>query len=51
MYSAFLIMNIASSLKKFNIKKCNDRFANFLKLHDEEVARLSGNKNLSSIAI
>ena len=51
MYSAFLIMNIKSDLKSFNMKKCNARFANFMKLHDEEVARLSGNKNLSSIAI
>ena len=51
MYSAFLIMNIASDLKSFDLNKCNDRFENFLKLHENEVKRLTGNKNLSSIAI
>ena len=33
------------------IDKCNDRFDNFKKLHDMEVSRLKGYKNLSSIAI
>ena len=51
MYSAFLIMNIASDLKTFDLDKCNARFENFLKLHEIEVKRLTGNKNLSSIAI
>lgn len=50
-YSAFLIMNINNDLESFNINKCNERFENFLKLHDVEVNRLKGNKNLSSIAI
>ena len=51
MYSAFLIMNINNDLESFDINKCNDRFDNFKRLHDIEVNRLRGCKNLSSIAI
>lgn len=51
MYSAFLIMNVNSDLKSIDKNKCDIRFTNFIKLHDKEVKRLSGNKNLSSIAI
>lgn len=51
MYSAFLIMNIADDLKSFDINKCNERFENFYRLHNLEVNRLTGQKNLSSIAI
>ena len=51
MYSAFLLMNINNDLESFNIDKCNNRFDNFKKLHDIEVNRLRGCKNLSSIAI
>lgn len=51
MYSAFLIMNTASDLTSFDISKCNERFENFYRLHNLEVDRLTGHKNLSSIAI
>lgn len=51
LYSAFLLMNIASDLKSFDIDKCNKRFENFYKLHNLEVDRLTGHKNLMSIAI
>ena len=51
MYSAFLIMNISDDLKSFDIDKCNERFDNFYRLHNLEVDRLAGKKNLSSIAI
>ena len=51
MYSAFLIMNVASDLKSFDINKCNERFDNFYRLHNLEVERLSGHRNLSSIGI
>ena len=51
MYSAFLIMNISNDLKSFDIDKCNERFKNFYRLHNLEVDRLTGKKNLSSIAI
>ena len=50
-YSAFLIMNISDDLKSFDIDKCNERFDNFYRLHNLEGNRLTGNKNLSSIAI
>jgi hypothetical protein len=51
MYSAFLIMNVNSDLKTINNDKCNETFENFYTLHNKEVDRLKGNKNLSSIAI
>ena len=51
LYSAFLIMNISEDLKSFDIDKCNERFENFYRLHNIEVDRLTGKKNLSSIAI
>lgn len=51
MYSAFLIMNVASDLKSFDIDKCNERFDNFYQLHNLEVERLTGRRNLSSIGI
>lgn len=44
-------MNTTSDLKSFDIDKCNERFNNFYKLHNKEVKRLTGHKNLSSIAI
>ena len=51
LYSAFLIMNVADDLKSFDISKCNERFENFYQLHNLEVERLTGHKNLSSIGI
>ncbi len=51
MYSAFLIMNTSNDLKSFDINKCNERFDNFYHLHNQEVDRLRGNKNLNSIGI
>lgn len=51
LYSAFLIMNIAKDLKSFDIGKCNKRFDNFYRLHNLEVNRLKGHKNLRSMAI
>lgn len=50
-YSAFLIMNVNSDLKTIDNNKCNETFENFYNLHNKEVDRLKGNKNLSSIAI
>lgn len=51
LYSAFLIMNVVDDLKSFDISKCNERFDNFYRLHNLEVERLTGHKNLSSIGI
>ena len=42
---------LKSDLKSFDIDKCNKRFENFYRLHNLEVSRLTGKKNLSSIAI
>ena len=51
MYSAFLIMNVNEDLKSIDKKRCEETYKNFLKLHNEEIKRLIGNKNLSSIGI
>ena len=51
MYSAFLIMNVNPDLKSINKQQCDKTFNKFLTLHNKEVDRLRGNKNLSSIAI
>lgn len=56
LYSAFLIMNVNEDLSSFNLEKCNERYNNFLVLHDKEIERLvsikdSGKKLLSSIGI
>jgi transposase len=51
MYSAFLIMNTGKDLETIDAEKCKARYDNFVRLHDAEVIRLTGNRNLSSIAI
>lgn len=51
LYSAFLIMNVAEDLKSFDVNKCNERSENFYRLHNLEVERLTGHKNLSSMGI
>lgn len=51
MYSAFLIMNVEDDLKGINQQKCNNRFDEFYRLHNLEIERLTGKKNLGSIAI
>ena len=42
---------MADDLKSFDIEKCNKRFDNFYQLHNLEVERLKGHKNLRSIGI
>ena len=51
MYSAFLIMNVKEDLSTFDTDKCNERFKNFYELHNKEIERLTGIKNLSSMGI
>lgn len=51
LYSAFLIQNVNSDLKSINRNKCTTRFDAFVEQHANEVKRLQGRKNLSSIAI
>ena len=47
----FLIPKIEQRFKTLVNDKCNETFENFLILHNKEVGRLKGNKNISSIAI
>ena len=51
MYSAYLIKNVNEDLETINQEKVEKGFNNFVKLHNEEMIRLTGKKNLSSIAI
>lgn len=51
MYSAYLIKNVNKDLITINKAKTRKGFNNFVKLHNAEVKRLTGKKNLSSIAI
>lgn len=51
MYSAYLIKNVNEDLITINQEKVEKGFNNFVKLHNAEVKRLTGKKNLSSIAI
>ena len=51
MYSAFLIMNIGEDLSSYNLEKCNSRYEDFLKLHDEEIMRLKKLKEAESIQL
>ena len=51
LYSAFLIMNANDDLQTINKEKCDKTYENFRLLHDQEIIRLRGNKNLSSIGI
>ena len=40
-------MNVNSDLKSIDKDKCDKRFKSFITLHNVEVERLSGNKNLT----
>ena len=51
MYSAYLIKNVNKDLITIKKAKTRKGFNNFVKLHNAEVKRLTGKKNLSSIAI
>ena len=51
LYSAYLIKNVNEDLITINQEKVEKGFNNFIKLHKAEVKRLTGKKNLSSIAI
>ena len=51
MYSAYLIKNVNEDLITINQAKVEKGFNNFVKLHNAEVKRLTGKKNLSSISI
>lgn len=52
-YSAFLLMNVNDDLESINLDKCNEKFDDFIKLHDIEIDRLRNDneKKLSSMGI
>ena len=50
LYSAYLIKNV-DGLETINNDKCINGFEKFLKYHNEEILRLEGLNNLSSIGI
>lgn len=50
LYSAYLIKNV-DGLEAINRNNCIDGFENFLEYHNNEISRLQGLKNLSSIGI
>lgn len=51
LYSSYLLMNMNEDLKTMNQEKCEMNFERFLIKHNQEVERLKGKKNLSSIGI
>ena len=51
LYSAYLIMNINEDLKTFNNEECERGFEKFLEMHNREIERLTGYKNLSCMGI
>ena len=51
MYAAFLIRNVSKDLESFDKEKCEERFQKFKELHDREVERLRGKKNVRSMGI
>ena len=46
LYSAFLISNVNNTLDSFNISLCNEKFDNFLLLHNNKINELKEQKNL-----
>lgn len=41
LYSAFLIMNVDNTLEKVDLSLCNKTYGQFLKLHNEEIHRIT----------
>ena len=48
MYSAFLISNVNNTLDSFNLELCNQRYNNFLTLHNNTIHRLQQEKITSN---
>lgn len=51
LYSAYLLQHVNNDLKSFDKDSISMNFENFISMHDKEVQRLKGNKNLSSMGI
>lgn len=49
LYSSFLIKNVREDLESIDDKLCDEEFEIFLKLHNNEIKRLSNNINVSSM--
>lgn len=50
LYSAFLIKNV-DGLETINNDRCSESFDNFMEYHNEEILRLQGLNNLSSMGV
>ena len=50
-YSAYLIKNVKSDLKSIDNAQCGNDFDKFLEMHNKEILRLQGMKNLSSMGV
>jgi hypothetical protein len=50
-YSAYLIKNVKGDLKSIDNAKCSNDFDKFLEMHNKEILRLQGMKNLSSMGV
>lgn len=46
LYSAFLIQNVCDDLKSINVNLCNEKYDKFVNLHDIEINRLKGTKEM-----
>ena len=51
LYSSFLIKNVREDLESIDDKLCDEEFEIFLKLHNNEIKRLSNNINVSSMGL
>lgn len=51
LYSAYLLQHVNDDLKSFDKDSISMNFENFIAMHDKEIQRLKGNKNLSSMGI
>ena len=51
LYSAFLIQNVDATLENVDVDRCNQSYDSFLRLHNQEVQRLSSLITPSSIGI
>ena len=51
LYSSYLIKNVNEDKESINKELCNEGFKNFIMLHNKEIERLSGLKNISSMGI
>ncbi len=51
LYSSYLIKNVNEDKESINKELCNEGFKNFIMLHNKEIEKLSGLKNINSMGI